>query len=166
MAVVAAGSGSFADLRIEHFLQRRHVMPARKLEKTFVARHAMREITLEHALDGAWRIARLHVAVDLVAETGVRPEAAADMDVIALDRIGVLADIDLAGEQADIADVMLRAGMMAAGEMNIDRAVEFDACLAILGDLLGVALSIGGREAAADIAGAGHQPSADRGRFG
>ena len=126
----------------------------------------MREIALQHALDGARRILGLDVAIDLAAERGVRPETAADIDVIALDRIGVLADLDLAGEQADIADVMLRAGMMAAGEMDIDRPVEIDARLAPLRDLLGVPLGIGGRELAADIAGAGDQPGADRGRLG
>jgi len=41
--------------------------------------------------------------------------------VITLDLLFTL--LHLAGKQADIADVMLRAGMMAAGQMDIHRRV-------------------------------------------
>ena len=69
---------------------------------------------------------------------------------------------DLAGQQPDLADEMLRAGMMAAGEMDVDRRVERDARLAPARDLLGVALGIGGGELAAGIAGAGDEAGANR----
>ena len=105
---------------------------------------------------------RLDVAIELAAERGVRPEAAADQDVIALDRVAVLGDLHLAGEQADLADIVLRAGVMAAGEMDVDRRVERDARLAPARDLLGVALGVGGGELAAGIAGAGDEAGADR----
>ena len=45
----------------------------------------LRQIGLEHALDGGRRVLRLHVAIDLAGERRVGPEAAADQDVIALD---------------------------------------------------------------------------------
>src|SRR5450631_864078 len=142
--MAAAGSGSFADLRVEHFLQRRHVMPARERQKRFVARSAMSQITFEHALDGARRVLRVDVAINLVAERSVRPEAAADIYVISLDRIGILTDTDFASEQPDITDVMLRAGMMTTGEVNIDGPIEFDARLAPLCDVFGVTFGVGG----------------------
>ena len=53
---------------------------------------------------GARRVLGLHVAIDLAAERGVRAEAAADQDVIALDRVVVLGHLHLAGEQPDVAD--------------------------------------------------------------
>ena len=57
---------------------------------------------------------------------------------------------------------MLRAGMMAAGEVDVERRVDLDARLAPVADLVGVTLGIGGREPAAGIAGAGDEPGADR----
>ena len=117
----------------------------------------MREIGLQDALDRLRRILRLHVAVKLAAERGVWSEAAADQDVIALDRIGVLAVLHLAGQQADLGHEMLRAGMMAAGEMDVDRRVERNPRLAPARDLLGMALGVGGGELAAGIAGAGDE---------
>ena len=56
---------------------------------------------------------------------------------------------------------MLRAGMMTAGQMNVDRRVERDARFAPARDLLGMALGVGGGELAAGIAGAGDQAGAD-----
>ena len=126
---------------------------------------AMREIAFQHALDRARRVLGLHVLVELARERRVRAEAAADQDVIAVDRVAVLVDRDARRDQADVADVVLRAGMMAAGEMDVDRRVERDARLAPRGDLLGVLLGVGGREAAAGRAGAGDEPGADRRRL-
>src|SRR3990172_3661890 len=56
---------------------------------------------------------------------------------------------------------MLRAGMMAAGEMDIDRRVERNAGLTPGRDLIGVALGVGGSEFATGIAGGGDQAGAD-----
>ncbi len=68
--------------------------------------------------------------------------------------------------QADVADVMLRAGIRAAGEMDVERAVELHARFAPVRDLLGVTLGVGQSEPAAGIAGAGDEAGADRGRLG
>ena len=110
----------------------------------------------------ARRILGLDVAIDFRRDRRVRAEAAADMDVIALDGVAVLGGRHLAGDQSDVADVVLRAGMMAAGEMDVHRPVERKAALAPARDRLGVAFGVGGRELAADIAGAGDEPGADR----
>ena len=112
------------------------------------------------------RVVGLDVAKQLARQRRVRAEAAADQDVIALDGVAVLRDRHLAGDQADVADVVLRAGMMAAGEMDVHRRVELDARLAPARDLLGMALGVGGGEPAAGVAGAGDQAGADRARLG
>ena len=94
---------------------------------------------------------------------GGRGGAAADIDVIALDAL--LAPRDLAGQQADVADIVLGARMMAAGEMDVDRQVDRDARLEIVGEPQRMALGVGGGELAAGIAGAGDQAAADRARL-
>ena len=136
---------------------------ARKLSSRAVR---LREIGLEHPLDRPRRVLGLDVAIDLAADRGLRAEAAADLDVIALDRVAVLGGLHLAGQQPDIADVMLRAGIRAAGEMDVDRAVERTRVSHQRAIVLGVALGIGQREPAAGIAGAGDEPGADRIRLG
>src|SRR5579862_9927028 len=93
----------------------------------------MGEIGLEHAFDGFRRVLGFDVVENLAAAHGVGAEAAADMDVIALDLIAVLVDLDLHAEKANVADVMLRAGIGAAGKMDVDRAVDLDAGFAPVG---------------------------------
>ncbi len=56
---------------------------------------------------------------------------------------------------------MLGAGVMAAGQMDVDRRVERHARLAPARNFFGVALGVGGRELAAGIAGAGDEAGAD-----
>ena len=53
--------------------------------------------------------------------------------------------------------------MMTSGEMDVHRPVEFDTRLAPLRDIFGVALGIGRRKSASDIACAGDEPGTDRG---
>ena len=60
--------------------------------------------------------------------------------MIALDGIDILADIHLRRDQPDIADVMLRAGVMAAGDVDVERRVDVDARFAPVADLGGMAL--------------------------
>jgi hypothetical protein len=58
----------------------------------------------------------------------LRAAAAADNDVIPLGLriVAGAADIDLGGEEPDIADIMLRAGIGAAGQVDVERLVEVD----------------------------------------
>ena len=136
-------------------------MAAREGQEGFIGRRAMGEIGLQQPLDRLRRVLGLEVVIDLLPDIGVRAEAAAGEQMIALDRVVVLADRHLRRDQADIADVMLRAGMVAAGEMDVERRVDVDARLAPVADLGRMALGIRGRELAAGIAGAGDQPGAD-----
>src|SRR4051812_4422510 len=140
--------------RVEHSPQRVSVMPFAEGEECLVA-IPMRQITLQDTLDSARRIFRLQVRVNVAREPRVRTEAAADQNVVAIDCVTFLVDCYARGDQPDIADVMLRAGMVAAGEMDVHRRVERDARrLAPGGDLLGLLLGMRGGEAATGRAGA------------
>src|SRR5258707_1092289 len=82
------------------------------------------------------------------AAGGVGAKTAADVDVIALDLIAVLGHLHLGADEADVADVVLRAGIRAAREMDVERAVELHPGFAPVRDLLGVALGVGQSEPA------------------
>src|ERR1700691_5389986 len=110
----AAAPYSFGGLQLTHGFQRVDLMPARKVEEILFAAGAMREIGLENAADGARHVVGHDVAIKLAAERGVRAKAATDIDVITLDRIGVLVRLHLASQQADFRYVVLRAGVVAA----------------------------------------------------
>src|SRR3974377_901934 len=124
-------------------------MAARKGEETLLRRGTMRKVGREQTLDHGRNVLRLHVAIDLAPERGVRSKPAAGEHVIAFDGRGVFAGLDLASEEPDVADVVLRTGVMTAGEMDVHRTIEFDAALAPAGNLLGMPLRIGGGEFAA-----------------
>lgn len=111
------------------------------------------EIGLQHPLDHAWCVVLLDVAQHLGADRRINAEAAADMDVKAFDAV-FIRDRDLGADQADVADEVLRAGVMTAGEMDVDRRVERHARLAILRDRFRGLLGMRGGEAAAAGSGA------------
>ena len=115
----------------------------------------MREVGPQQSFDRLWRVLRLDVAIDLVATVGVGPEAATGVEVIALDGIALIVGGNARREQADVADIVLRAGMVTAGQVNVERAIDRRTVFAILDDVVGMALGIGSRELAAGIAGAG-----------
>src|SRR5215471_7564711 len=137
-------------------------MAAREDEKRFLRRSAMRQISFQNALDDARRVFGDNVAIEFAAERGVWAEAAADENVIPLDRIVVFVRLDLAGEQSDLRHKMLRAGMVAAGQMNIDRRVERNARLAPGSDVVGMTFGVRGREFAARVSGARDEAGTDR----
>src|SRR5436305_738229 len=128
-------------------------------EEGFVAL-AMREISFQNALHRSRRILGLHVLVDLAAEPRVWPESAADKDVVAVDGIAILIHWHARRDQPDVANVVLRAGVMAASEMDVHRRVERDARLAPRGDLLSLLLRVRGGEAAAGRTGTGDEAGA------
>src|ERR1700730_18421562 len=121
----------------------------------------MREIRFQQFFHGLWRVLGLEIMKNLLPDIGLGAEAAAGEQMIALNGVILLADRYLGGDQADIADVMLRAGMVATGDMNVERRVDVDPRFAPVADRGGVALGVGCRELAAGIAGAGDQSGAD-----
>src|SRR3974390_1165552 len=122
----AAGASfsSSARLRPEQGLHRVDVMTAREFGEAFLRARAIFEIGFEHPFDCRRRIVGLDVAVYFAAALRLRTEAAADMDVIGLGLIFLVGALGLGAEEPDIADVMLRAGIRAAGEMNVERMIE------------------------------------------
>src|SRR6478609_122027 len=135
-------------------------MSLREGEEGLVRAGAVGEVAAQHALHRGRRIFGLYIAKDLSPKRGIRPEAAAHQDVIALYRFLILGHFHLAGEQPDLADEMLRAGMVTAGEVDVDRRIERNAGLAPARDFFGVPLGIAGGEFAAGIAGAGDEARA------
>ena len=72
------------------------------------------------------------VAGDLAPEAEFGTAAAAKDQVIPLDLL-VAAQIDLGRDQADIADIMLGAGIRAAGQVDVDRRIERDPRFKVIG---------------------------------
>ena len=85
-------------------------------------------------------------------------EAATDEDVVTFD--GFAGYFDFRAEQADVPHVVLRAGVRAAGQVNVDRLVKLDALFEIVGQFDRVAFGVRRREFAVGIARAGDQPAA------
>src|ERR1700677_402491 len=107
---------------------------------------AMPEIGFQQTLHRYGRLIGLDVAQHFSADRPFIAEAAAEDDMIAIDGVAFFIDGDARADQADVADIMLRAGMMAAGEMDVDGLVERDPVLAPARDILGMALGVGSGE--------------------
>src|ERR687888_632021 len=69
---------------------------------------------------------------------------------------------DLGAEEADVADVVLRAGVRAAGEVHIDRRIQRYRALEVIADGERMPLGVTRRELAAGVAGAGDDAGARR----
>ena len=87
--------------------------------------------------------------------------AAADVDMVALDLV-IAAGVDLGSQQADIADVVLCAGIRAAGEVDVEGYIDVEAGIEMVGQRQPVPLRVGEREATTGIAGAGDEAGAQR----
>ena len=89
-------------------------------------------------------------------------DASAEDDVVAFDFLAGL-EFDGGAHEADVADVVLGAGMVTAGEMNVNGLVELDFGFEILREENGLSFGVGGGEFASGIAGAGNEAAGDRG---
>ena len=99
-------------------------MPAGEGDERFV-KLASGEIDLEYAFEQHRKFAERNTREDLPANARVRAAAAAENNIVSFHRFA--ADIDLNALQADITDVVLRTGIRAAGDMDVDRMIELDA---------------------------------------
>src|SRR5262249_55643746 len=142
-AAAAAWCGSFCGPHLAECLQRLDLVPARERREAFLRARAMNEIGFEHPLDWRRRVVGFDLAADFAAALRVRAEAAADMDVVRLRLIPVVRSLRLGAKKPDIADVVLRAGIRAAGEVDVERGIERDAALAPLHNRFGMALGVG-----------------------
>ena len=84
----------------------------------------------------------------------------------AIDRIAIVIDRNARTDHADVADVVLSAGVMTAGQVDIDRRLEGHAFVAPRRDLVGTFLGMGRRKAATGLAGASNQARTERRRCG
>src|SRR4051812_30631005 len=106
----------------------------------------MRHIGFQQLLYRCWRVLSLETVKNLPPEIGIRPKGPAGEQMITFDSVVALADRHFCGDQADVADVVLRTGVMAAGEMDVERRVDPNPRLAPVGNGGGVALGIGSGE--------------------
>src|SRR6476646_6390424 len=95
-----------------------------------------------------------------LADIGIRTEAATREDMKTIDCVVGIADRDARTDHADIADVVLRAGMVAACQMDVDWRLDRNPRFAPIRDPGGRALGIGKAEFATGTAGAGNQAGA------
>ena len=114
---------------------------------------AMAQVTLEHFLQGRLEVVARDALEDLPPDGLSFPKAAADEDVIAVHRFA--GDFDLRAEQPDVAHVVLRAGIRAAGEVDVDRLIELEPLVEIVGEFQRVTLGVRGGELAIGASRAG-----------
>src|SRR6266567_2849868 len=108
----------------KHFLQLLHVMPAGERDERFVGLPFC-EIRLEHAFQQHGKFVERNAGENLFADARVRATATAENDVVTFHRFA--AEIDLHALQSDVADVVLRAGIGAAGEVDVEGMIEVNA---------------------------------------
>src|ERR1700722_19874713 len=149
MGSAGAASRSFRNLQFSHRLQCLDIVAAGKGEEALAGRSAVRDISFQDALHSARRVFGDDIAIKLAPDRRVWTEAAANENVIAFDRIGIFARLNLARQKTDLGNEVLRAGMMTAGQVDVHGRVERDAGLAPARDLLGMTLGVGSCELAA-----------------
>src|SRR5579871_304798 len=129
--VMGESSGARGEFRlrggaVKHFQQLFGRVPADEVVERLVAL-AVGEVGPQHPLDDGRRLIGRNGAEDLAAQMLVRPVAAADEDVVALDR--VLAGLDLRAEQAHVAEVVLGTGVRTTSQVDVDRLIQLDPAL-------------------------------------
>src|ERR1700730_1061951 len=111
----AAGKWRSCVLSFSETLEHGNLMPRGKILKALGGADAMREIGLEKTFDHRRRVLCFHVAQNLAPDRARGAKAPACDDVIAVHRFPFLVDVYPRGDEPDVTDVMLRAGMMTAG---------------------------------------------------
>src|ERR1700732_5616812 len=139
----AAGTWRSCVLSFGETLERGNLMPRGKILKALSGAGATREIGLEQTFDPRRCVLCFHVAQNLAADRARGAITTAGDDVIAVHRIAFLVDSNPRGDEPDVADVMLRAGSGTAGQVDIDRLIEFYPRPAPIRDGLGVGLGVG-----------------------
>src|SRR4051794_32261481 len=91
--------------RVDHGFEGRDIVTAGEGQECLARVAAGGDVDLENALDELRAILGLHAAVELAGDAGVRPEATADVDMEAFDRV-VSGDVEgyAASQHADVAD--------------------------------------------------------------
>src|SRR5205814_4886201 len=134
----------------KHLLQLLHLMAAGEGGECF-STLAFGKIRLQHAFEQRWNFAERNAGEDLFADARLGADAAAEDDVVTFARA------DLHALQADIADVMLRAGVRAAGEVDVDGLVQLHGLVEMRAERDGLAFRVGRGPFATGVAGAGDE---------
>src|SRR5690349_2417914 len=82
------------------------------------------QVRAQNPLQRGSKFVRADAGEDLAADFAVVAKTAADEDVIGINAFAV--DACLGSEATEVANVMLRARVRAAGDVNINRLVQFD----------------------------------------
>src|SRR5690606_15854195 len=104
-------------------------MATGEIEEGFGGRTAVGQIGPEQAFHGIWAIVPRNITEQFATDAGIAAGTAADKQVEAFDRVSVVAPVDLAGDEPDVADIVLGAGVVAAGQVNVDRRVDLQPAL-------------------------------------
>ena len=129
--------------------------------EAFVAVDAMGHPCPQQPLDRLWRIAGAHIRLQQATNGALCAKAAAHMQMIAFDLIAFVVNRHLGADKADVADIMLGAGMVAAGKVDVDWQVNAHPRIHMISNAQGIALGVGGRKFAAGGTRAGYEASAE-----
>jgi hypothetical protein len=96
-------------------------VPAGELDKAFTAM-ALSEIDLQHMLQQSRQFAKGDASKDFLGDGLFFSETATEHHMVSVDAFAAL--VHLCSYQADVAHVVLRAGIRTTGQMDINRLVE------------------------------------------
>ena len=139
----------------------------RERDERFIWSQAVARVGLQDTQHSLRAVLDFDVAGELPRDGGIWTKAAANVNVKTIDRVFAIWRYRyFAGDETNVANVVLGTGMVAAGQVNVDRAIERNARLNISRDGLGCAFGIGRREFAAWGPRASNQSGADAGCLG
>src|SRR5258706_1771522 len=127
---------------IDKLLQSGGFVPACKGLKCLSPAQALGQIDPQQLFNGGGTVLRLHVVPDFFADSRVRAVATAHHNMEPLHGIAFVVDCDLAANEPDVANVMLRARIEAAREVDIDWLVDSEPRFEMGSDALGGVLGI------------------------
>src|SRR5579883_802777 len=131
----------FVELKREHFLELLDFVASCESGKGFVVVPAL-QVNLEHSLAQFGNFGKRNSFEHVFPDGGVRSKAASEGDVIALD--GLAADADFDRLEADVADIMLRARMRAASEVDVQGMVQANSFVQVGCKRQSISFRIGG----------------------
>ena len=136
------------------FLQFRITLSRRERREVFIG-IALLQITSQQSHQHISAFVVWHRGEQLPPDRLPRPPASTDVDVIAFDHFVPL--LHLAGEQADIADIVLRTTMMAPRKMDIEGLVEFNLRFEIPGNFQSMPFRVRGGILATGVSRSGNE---------
>ena len=128
--------------------------------KALLRRMAFALINAQELFNKRGRVLRSHVSSQQASDRSLVGIAPANMQMIALDLIPFIVHCDFCADEAYIADIMLRARMVTASEMNIDRRIQQEMRIHVIGDFQRMSFGVGRRKFTSSISSAGDKTCA------